>query len=216
MAKPKKKPAAVDGVPVELITLAELARRAGTTRQSAGQWVKEQNEEGADLFIDDGPGSASRRSRKVNALNPVIMSYINDTYDRGKDRATSAAAGGAKSRSTAQKIVEFTRKLEIKNSEISAGYIPRELAFLFIETELHCARRHMRAFPAQAERAVSKALFADPKAKDKKLLAAFRQDIADETEGILSYLEKMADDFKEKWPIQYEKITAAANAPAAG
>jgi hypothetical protein len=175
MAK-KKRALDIEAVPVELISLAELGRRAGVTRQAAQSWVSIQNKEGADLFIDDG------------------------------------AAGGSKSRSTAQKIIEFTRKLEIKNSDIRSGYVARDFAFLYLETELQFSHKHMKAYSAQVAREIEKTFFGKLTKEDKKMLADFKQSIDKEVESVLMSLDRLVKEFKEKHPIQYEEITAATAA----
>jgi hypothetical protein len=203
-------------VPMEPISLAELARRAHVSRQAAAQWVKIQNEEGADLFVDDEtPGKAGRRSRMVNALNPLVDGYVNDPLDRARDRDARAAAGGSKSRYTAQKLLEFARGLEIKNREIRGRYISRDFTFLYFDTELQFAKKHMRSYSAQVCRTIEKELFAKAVTKEqKKMLAKFREDIDKELQSVYISLDRCVQDLKENNDIKYETIAEAANAPA--
>ncbi|GHV78186.1 hypothetical protein AGMMS49942_30070 [Spirochaetia bacterium] len=223
-AKPKKKrsTAAPDGIPIEPISLAELSRRAGVSRAAVTLWVKKQNEEmgGDGLFIDDGPVNPRHPSRKVNALDPTILAYINDTFDRGKDRSGNregqAANGtGAKSRYTAQKLIEFARGLEIKNAEIKGQYSRRDFAFLYFDTELQFAKNHIGAYSAKVCRAIEKELFTAKMTKEqKKLITNFRADIDKELQGVYVSLDRYVSDFKRDNPLKYEEITEAANAPA--
>ncbi|GHU93488.1 hypothetical protein FACS189479_04940 [Spirochaetia bacterium] len=217
-AKQKKKPAsaAPDGIPIEPISLAELARRAHTTRQAAGQWVKQQNDEGADLFVDDGlPGQRGRRSRKVNALNPLIDAYVNDPMDKAQGRdpftaadVSAAARGGVeKYRSTMEKIKQFTRKLEIKNAKIADGYVPRTFAFLCVDTEIASAKKHMKDYSRLVIKEIEKTLFGKATKAEKKELELFKKAIDEDLIPVIEMLDRTVKTMKDKAAIQYEEIT---------
>ncbi|MDR0498022.1 MAG: hypothetical protein LBH42_10430, partial [Treponema sp.] len=98
-AKPKIKPIARNAPDKPaLISLAELARRAGTSRQAVTQWIKLQEKAGVKLTVPAG-----RRGKLINPENPLVRNYIANTY--GKTQRNE------KDGKTASKAPAYIRKL---------------------------------------------------------------------------------------------------------
>ena len=109
----------------ELITLGELAERAGVSRPAVTAFLKKHLAAGA---ITVYPGGHGRRSKCVDAASPVVRAFIDNTLGAQDNRTThnsAAAAPEASIRKLKAAIKKNTLKLEL----LRAKYIPTDFVF---------------------------------------------------------------------------------------
>ena len=123
MAKQKKsKPVAP-----EIVSLSEIARRAGVTRAAVTIWLQAQEAQGIRLAQPQG-----RRGKAVDANNPLVMRYIENTTDKST-RPGGGKDAGKKSPNTLRKLQYQAEKLRLQNIVLREKYIKTEFTWKFFD-----------------------------------------------------------------------------------
>jgi DNA-binding MarR family transcriptional regulator len=112
----------------DLISLSELARRAGVTRAAATMWTKQQEAQGVVIAVPLG-----RRGKAVDANNKLVMRYINNTAGKSNRSGESGNDTDSKSPNTLRKLKYQAKKLELQNIALREKYITRESAWAFLD-----------------------------------------------------------------------------------
>ena len=124
MAKQKKpKP-----VTPEMVSLSEIARRAGVTRAAVTIWLQAQEAQGIRLAQPQG-----RRGKAVDANNPLVMRYIENTTDKSIRPGGGNKDTGKKSPNTLRKLQYQAEKLRLQNIALCEKYIETEFAWKFFD-----------------------------------------------------------------------------------
>ena len=120
MAKQKKsKPLAP-----ELISLSELARRAGVTRAAVTVWIHNQEAQGINLVQPSG-----RRGKVVDANNPLVRHYVQNTYGKSERLENDNKDAGKKSANTLRKLRYQAKKIHLQNIALREKYIDTKSAW---------------------------------------------------------------------------------------
>ena len=144
----KKKKAGPD-----LISLSELARRAGVTRAAVTMWVKQQEAQGIILAVPLG-----RQGKVVDANNKLVMRYINNTAGKSKRPGQDAGDAGSGSPNTLCKLQYQAEKLRLQNIALRKKYIPREAAFELFDKLLEFEKGYFDGFSDRILRRIEKEL----------------------------------------------------------
>jgi predicted DNA-binding protein YlxM (UPF0122 family) len=184
---------------VEKISLAELAKRAGVSRQAASNWVKYQESQGIALTLNETQKSrAGRRAKLVNANNPLIRDYINNITSK-RERGGSAADGKVKSGHNLRKVKAQIEKTELATRGQRNKYMRLSTAIAFVDKYRELEEKHFKALPEKILTRIEKELKmkATPKARAeaKKLLE-------DAIENSLATSRRLDEDFKQEFRDQ--------------
>ena len=120
MAKQKKSKPVIP----EMVSLSEIARRAGVSRTAVTLWFQAQECQGIKLVQPRG-----RRGKVVDASNPLVMRYIENTMGKSKrfqDRMK-------KSDNTLRKLQYQAEKLRLENIALREKYVETKSAFEFFD-----------------------------------------------------------------------------------
>jgi len=101
-----------------LITISELARKAGVSRAAASAWLKRQEAQGIELIHSDG-----RRRKLVDINNPLVKNYINNITEKSKRNDKQVETVPAMS---LKKIKYHAEKLRLENNALRNKYIKTE------------------------------------------------------------------------------------------
>jgi len=119
----KKKKAGPD-----LISLSELAHRAGVTRAAVTMWIKQQEAKGVVIAVPLG-----RRGKAVDANDKLVMRYINNTAGKSVRPGGAGQGTGSGSNNTIRKIQFQTRKIELQNMLLQEKYISYNAALALLD-----------------------------------------------------------------------------------
>jgi len=131
----------------ELISLSELAKRAGVSRAAVTMWIKQQEAKGLVLAIP-----LSRRGKVVDANDKLVMRYINNTAGNSV-RSGESASPESRSDNFLRKLEYQTRKIQIQNTLLQEKYISRNAAIALLD---ELAELEKRLFSAWAGRVLDK------------------------------------------------------------
>jgi biotin operon repressor len=125
--KPKVKKPVVNNKPkvpdlTKFISLAELARRAGTSRQAVTQWIKLQEKAGIKLAVPAG-----RRGKLINPENPLVKAYAANTYGKAQ-RNEKEGETENKSPAYIRKLQWQVKRINLINQILRKKYIERGAA----------------------------------------------------------------------------------------
>jgi hypothetical protein len=190
MAKPKKP---------EIISLSEMAKRAGVSRPAVIQWLASQEAKGIPLIHLQG-----RRGKMVDAANPLIAAYIANTL--GKGIRPKEGTGGAKSPEALRKLRNSIRKTELQTAALRGKYISRDFAHLAVDKFFELNVKHLAALPDNVCRALTKELGVTDKEALEKIKGLFVEDV----KRCLSIAEKQIADFKKATPVKYDDDKTSA------
>jgi len=122
----------------DIISLSELAKRAGVTRGAVSLWVNRQAEQGINLTERNG-----RRGIVINANNPLVKSYIQNT---GNSKRSERQDGEALP-DTLRKLEFKVEKLRLENAKLRGKYINRDSALSFFDKLLESEKQEYKKFP---------------------------------------------------------------------
>jgi len=122
----------------ELISIAELARRAGVSRAAASQWCKSQEEQGIKLTQP-----SERNGKLLDANNPLVKQYIENTLNKSRRAFEDKIV---KSENTLRKIRYQTEKLRLQNTALREKYIDTEAAVKCLDKTLEIEKEVFNGF----------------------------------------------------------------------
>jgi len=183
MAKQKSKPAAPD-----MVSLAELARRAGVTRQAVTSWVKQQEAHGIRLVQLSG-----RCGKIIDANDPLVTCYIknvkNAACPHGKD-------AGEKSDNSLRKLQWRVEKIQLENEALRKKYLPTSCVIALLEQYLKLGDEAFKDFPervlSRIERELNCTVTPESRREATKL-------IRDALASAHAANKRTVDDFKRKY-----------------
>jgi len=117
----KKKKAA------DLISLSELAKRAGVSRAAVTMWIKQQEAQGVVIAVPLG-----RRGKVVDANDKLVTRYINNTAGKSV-RPGESVSPVNRSDNFLRKLEYQTKKIQIQNTLLQEKYISRNAAIAFLD-----------------------------------------------------------------------------------
>jgi hypothetical protein len=180
---------------INRISLADLARRSGTSRQAVTQWVNLQEKAGVTLTVPAG-----RRGKLINPENPLVRNYIANTY--GKTRR-GEKDGENKSPHLIRKLSWQSKQIKLKNQILRGKHIEREAALAFFDRFIVLEDKAFSGFSdrlmAKIEKRLNVTIFPENRAKARALIDGHVQSAKESNRRIVH-------DFKES--------TALKNAPA--
>jgi len=135
MAKKKK-------LEPDLISLSELARRAGVTRPAVTMWIRQQEAQGIVLAVPMG-----KRGKAVNANDKLVMRYINNTAGKSNRAVQGGESAENKSPNTLRKLQFQAKKLELQNKMLREKYISTEGVFALLDKFLEAESKVYNGLP---------------------------------------------------------------------
>ena len=121
----------------ELITLGELAKRAGVSRPAVTAFLKKQLAAGA---IEVYPGGFGRRSKCVDAQSPVVRAFIDNTLG-AQDNRTMHNGAAAAPEASIRKLRAAIRKNALKTEMLRAKYIPTDFVFRMLDKYMEISEK---------------------------------------------------------------------------
>jgi len=174
----------------DIISLSELARRAGVTRQAVNSWVFQQEKAGIILAVPLG-----RRGKVIDANDKLVTRYINNTAGKSNRAAQSGEKAEDKSPNTLRKLQFQAKKLELQNKALREKYISTEDVFILLDKFLEAESKVYKDWPEKVLRRIETELkIAIPPEKRKR--AKKMLDNAVNDVHIMS--QRTIDDFKQK------------------
>jgi len=118
----------------DLISLSELAKRAGVSRAAVTMWIKQQEAKGIVLAVPMG-----RRGKLIDANNKLVMRYVSNTAGKSIRPGNGANTENAGA-NTIRKLTYQCKKTELQNALTREKYIPLESVKIFFEklAEVEC------------------------------------------------------------------------------
>jgi len=181
----KKKKAGPD-----LISLSELAKRAGVSRAAVTMWIKQQEAQGVVIAVPLG-----RRGKVVDANDKLVTRYINNTAGKSNRTAQVGESAENKSPNTLRKLEFQVKKLDLQNKALREKYISTEGVFALLDKFLENESKVYNGWSEKVLRRIETELkIAIPPEKRKK--AKEMLDNAVNDVHIMS--QRTIDDFKQK------------------
>jgi predicted transcriptional regulator len=118
----------------DLLTLAEMARRIGTSRSAVSQWVQSQARADVILAVPMG-----RRGKMIDINNPIVRRYVQNSAGNSVRAGDGASAENA-SANTIRKLTYQCKKTELQNTITREKYISLDSVKIFFEKlgEVEC------------------------------------------------------------------------------
>ena len=173
----------------DLISLSELAKRAGVSRAAVTMWIKQQEAQGVILAVPLG-----RRGKVIDANDKLVMRYINNTAGKS-NRAVQGGESAEKSPNTLRKLQFQAKKLDLQNKALREKYITTESAFALLDKFLEAESKVYKDWPEKVLRRIETELkIVMPPEKRKR--AKEMLDNAVNDAHIMN--QRIIDDFKKK------------------
>jgi DNA-binding transcriptional ArsR family regulator len=137
----------------ELISISELARRAGTSRQAASEWCKSLEKRGIVVAVQEG-----RRGKVVDANSAIVTRYIENTSGACARTKEGAESGKEKSGNYLRKLNFQCKKTELQNEIVRGKYIPLDSVKIFFEKLAEVECELFSGFPGKVIERVEKEL----------------------------------------------------------
>jgi AcrR family transcriptional regulator len=131
----------------ELVSLAELAKRAGVTRGAVTRFIEKTEKRGVVLAVKMG-----RRGKVVDICNPVVKRYLENSGGTSK-REHGAESPENRSDNFLRKLEYQTKRLQIQNTLLQEKYISRNAAIALLD---ELAELEKRLFSGWAGRVLDK------------------------------------------------------------
>jgi DNA-binding MarR family transcriptional regulator len=176
----------------DLISLSELARRAGVSRAAVTMWVKQQEAQGVILAAPLG-----RQGKVVDANDKLVMRYINNTAGKSNRAEKSGESAENKSPNTLRKLQYQAEKLRLQNIALREKYVTRESAWAFIDKFSEFEIELFKAWPEKVLRRIETEMkFTIPPDKRK------------EAKGVMENALKTAHETSQRIIEDFKKRTA--------
>ena len=133
----------------DMITVSELARRAGVGRSAASLWVSSQEKAGTIITRRNG-----RRGKLVDVNDVAVRQYIQNTYGRSR----RADNGSAKSGNTLQKMRYQAKKMSYQNLVLRQKYIDGPEVLALVNELLRVEKEVFAEFSNKALKQIQKEL----------------------------------------------------------
>jgi hypothetical protein len=169
----------------EWISVSEFSRRAGVSTGAASLWLKAQREGGVELTRLVG-----RRGRIVNAKDPLIKAYIENSTGRS-NRKNDATPAGVDS---LRKLAEGVEKVRLQGLMLREKYIDRDFLFAYLDKYKEIEKRIFGPMGKKITQAVGKEF----KVTDKKILASVQATLDKAFSSAMQTTARIIDDFKKK------------------
>lgn len=187
MAKKTSKP--------ELISLAELARRANITRAAVSAWIRNRESEGLHLTHASG-----RRSKLVDVNHPTVKRYIeNPTTGSGRPRGASGPE--RKSPASTRKLRAQIARLRLQTAALRGRYLSRDAAFLILDKMHNLEAEYFAGFPARVLTHIEKERITISQKARKQVKELIDEALA----GAHESTSRIISDFKKQ--VEHEKTT---------
>lgn len=174
----------------DLISLSELARRAGVSRAAASMWIKQQEAQGAVITVPLG-----RRGKVVDANDKLVMRYINNTTGKSIRVGQGGESAESKSPNTLRKLQYQAKKLELQNIAMRQKYVKRETAWAFLDKFYEFEAGLFNTWPEKVLKRIEKKLkITIPKDKKNEAKKMLRDTLASAHETN----RRIIEDFKRK------------------
>jgi hypothetical protein len=122
----------------ELITLAELSRRAGVTSAAVNQFMRKQEARGSP--VPTVPG-ISRREKLVDLNHPLIRGYLQNQTAQPGNRGGGRPPGPA----ALAKLKAQTEKTELAASVLRGRYLDRGSVLRYLDRLLETEQKELEA-----------------------------------------------------------------------
>jgi len=185
MAKQKKtKPIAPD-----MVSLSELAKRAGVTRQAITSWVRKWEQRGVQLVKPKG-----RTGKVIDANDPFLSAYIKNTACKSNSPQSGKAA--EKSNDTLRKLQWRVEKIRLENEALRNKYLPTKTVITLLEQDLKLSDEVFRDFPERVLSRIERELNCTITHEDRRAAMKMMQDTLASARVMK---RRIVDDFKKKY-----------------
>jgi len=174
----------------DIISLSELARRAGVTRQAVNSWILQQEKSGIVLAVPMG-----RRGKVIDANDKLVARYINNSTGKSNRAAQGGESAESKSPNTLRKLQFQAKKLDLQNKALREKYIPTESIFALLDKYLEAEKEACSGYSERVLRRIEKELkmTIDPERRKRA-----KQMLDNTVNDIHITTGRMIDDFKQK------------------
>ena len=174
----------------DLISLSELARRAGVTRQAVNSWILQQEKAGIILAVPLG-----RRGKVVDANDKLVARYINNSTGKSNRTAQGGESAENKSPNTLRKLQFQAKKLELQNKALREKYIPTESVFALLNKYLEAEKEVYSGYSERVLQRIEKELKMTVDSERRKRV----KEMLDNTVNDIHIMTgRLINDFKQK------------------
>jgi len=136
----------------ELVSLSELARRSGVSRQAVSMRLdKQERQAGIELRKAGG-----RRGRLVDVNDPLLRRYINNAFGKSKRKNQGNEDVAEKSEDTLRKLKFQSEKLRLQNTALHSKYLTKTAAWAFFEIMLEVEKEKFAKYAPEVLKRIEK------------------------------------------------------------